>query len=128
MNVSHEFQGDKVLKIWPSSLETLLFSTGCSTLVIKERHRSVCHIFAFLFSENKSLRDDEVLQNLLAGTTVTVYFRDLGPQISWTKVRNGHWFCRDAIQYIYIRIQNIDLNIHFWYVPESKILPKTIKC
>lgn len=62
-----------MLKIWPSSLETLLFNPGC-----------------FLISERKALRDDEILQNLQAGTTVTIYFRDLGPQIGWTKVRNGH--------------------------------------
>ncbi|CAF98792.1 unnamed protein product, partial [Tetraodon nigroviridis] len=39
-----------------------------------------------LHPKRKSLRDDEVLQNLLAGATVTIYFRDLGPQIGWTKV------------------------------------------
>ncbi|XP_029003890.1 very-long-chain enoyl-CoA reductase-like isoform X2 [Betta splendens] len=34
----------------------------------------------------KSLRDDEVLQNLPVGTTATMYFRDLGPQLGWTMV------------------------------------------
>lgn len=47
-----------------------------------------CHTFAFPFSEKKLLRDDEILKNLLVGTTVTIYFRDLGPQIGWTMVRN----------------------------------------
>lgn len=47
-----------------------------------------CHSFAFSFSEKKLLRDDEILKNLLVGTTVTIYFRDLGPQIGWTMVRH----------------------------------------
>ncbi|XP_029979687.1 very-long-chain enoyl-CoA reductase [Sphaeramia orbicularis] len=34
----------------------------------------------------KSLRDDEILQNLPVGTTATMYFRDLGPQLGWTMV------------------------------------------
>ncbi|XP_072306657.1 very-long-chain enoyl-CoA reductase [Eucyclogobius newberryi] len=34
----------------------------------------------------KSLRDDEVLQSLPVGTTATMYFRDLGPQLGWTMV------------------------------------------
>uniref|UniRef100_A0A3B5AZE6 Very-long-chain enoyl-CoA reductase-like n=1 Tax=Stegastes partitus TaxID=144197 RepID=A0A3B5AZE6_9TELE len=42
--------------------------------------------FLFFFSEGKSLRDDEILQNLPVGTTATMYFRDLGPQLSWTMV------------------------------------------
>lgn len=37
-------------------------------------------------AEEKALKDDEILQNLPVGTTVTVYFRDLGPQIGWTMV------------------------------------------
>lgn len=67
--------------------------------VMKERHRSMCHIFAFcffFFLETKSLRDDEILQHLLPGTIATIYFRDLGPQIGWTKVRNRHWFYRET--------------------------------
>ena len=46
-------------------------------------------IFASL-SEEKSLRDDEILQNLPVGTTATMYFRDLGPQLGWTMVRRAH--------------------------------------
>ncbi|KAM4605226.1 very-long-chain enoyl-CoA reductase-like, partial [Polymixia lowei] len=34
----------------------------------------------------KSLRDDEVLENLPVGTTATMYFQDLGPQLGWTMV------------------------------------------
>lgn len=37
-------------------------------------------------AEEKALKDDEILQNLPVGTTVTLYFRDLGPQIGWTMV------------------------------------------
>ncbi|XP_042366416.1 very-long-chain enoyl-CoA reductase [Plectropomus leopardus] len=36
--------------------------------------------------KEKSLRDDEVLQSLPVGTTATMYFRDLGPQLGWTMV------------------------------------------
>ncbi|XP_052355306.1 very-long-chain enoyl-CoA reductase-like [Oncorhynchus keta] len=36
--------------------------------------------------KGKSLKDDDVLQNLPVGTTATMYFRDLGPQIGWTMV------------------------------------------
>lgn len=61
---------------------------GLQLWLLRERE-SVCHIFAFLISEKKLLRDDEILQKLQAGTTVTIYFRDLGPQIGWTKVGNG---------------------------------------
>lgn len=37
-------------------------------------------------AEDKALKDDEILQNLPVGTTATMYFRDLGPQIGWTMV------------------------------------------
>ncbi|TNN65140.1 Very-long-chain enoyl-CoA reductase [Liparis tanakae] len=36
--------------------------------------------------KEKSLRDEEVLQNLPVGTTATMFFRDLGPQLGWTMV------------------------------------------
>ncbi|XP_049422076.1 very-long-chain enoyl-CoA reductase [Epinephelus fuscoguttatus] len=36
--------------------------------------------------KEKTLRDDEILQSLPVGTTATMYFRDLGPQLSWTMV------------------------------------------
>jgi len=39
------------------------------------------------FLEGKALRDDDVLQNLPVGTSTTMYFRDLGPQLGWTLVR-----------------------------------------
>uniref|UniRef100_A0A3B5QEJ1 Very-long-chain enoyl-CoA reductase n=1 Tax=Xiphophorus maculatus TaxID=8083 RepID=A0A3B5QEJ1_XIPMA len=39
-----------------------------------------------LDTRGKSLRDDEVLQNLPVGTTATMYFKDLGPQLGWTTV------------------------------------------
>lgn len=80
-----------MLKIWPGCVATPLFNPGCSTCVIRERESQICvsHL-CFLISEKKLLRDDAILKNLLAGTTVTIYFRDLGPQIGWTKVRNGH--------------------------------------
>uniref|UniRef100_A0A3Q4H7R4 Very-long-chain enoyl-CoA reductase-like n=1 Tax=Neolamprologus brichardi TaxID=32507 RepID=A0A3Q4H7R4_NEOBR len=38
------------------------------------------------YTEGKSLRDDEILQNLPVGTTATMYFKDLGPQLGWTMV------------------------------------------
>uniref|UniRef100_A0A8K9XR30 Trans-2,3-enoyl-CoA reductase-like 2b n=1 Tax=Oncorhynchus mykiss TaxID=8022 RepID=A0A8K9XR30_ONCMY len=34
----------------------------------------------------ESLKDDEVLENLPVGTTVTMFFHDLGPQLGWTMV------------------------------------------
>ncbi|XP_034977871.1 very-long-chain enoyl-CoA reductase-like isoform X1 [Zootoca vivipara] len=36
--------------------------------------------------KGKSLRDEEALQLLPVGTTATLYFKDLGPQIGWTMV------------------------------------------
>ncbi|XP_041573738.2 very-long-chain enoyl-CoA reductase isoform X3 [Taeniopygia guttata] len=36
--------------------------------------------------KGKSLRDEEILQHLPVGTTATLYFKDLGPQIRWTTV------------------------------------------
>ncbi|XP_078285741.1 trans-2,3-enoyl-CoA reductase b [Rhinoraja longicauda] len=36
--------------------------------------------------KGKSLRDEEILQNLPVGTTATLYFRDLGAQIGWVTV------------------------------------------
>uniref|UniRef100_A0A669R906 Uncharacterized protein n=1 Tax=Phasianus colchicus TaxID=9054 RepID=A0A669R906_PHACC len=45
----------------------------------------------WLFGKNKqtnkqSLRNEEILQHLPVGTTATLYFKDLGPQIGWTTV------------------------------------------
>lgn len=46
-------------------------------------------------AEQKALKDEEILQNLPAGAAVTVYFRDLGPQIGWTMVSfRGHRWVR----------------------------------
>ncbi|CAL8330710.1 unnamed protein product [Lota lota] len=39
-----------------------------------------------LDSKGKSLKDEDVLQQLPVGTTATFYFRDLGAQISWVTV------------------------------------------
>ncbi|XP_074427990.1 very-long-chain enoyl-CoA reductase-like isoform X2 [Larus michahellis] len=36
--------------------------------------------------KGRSLKDEDVLQNLPVGTTATFYFRDLGAQISWVTV------------------------------------------
>uniref|UniRef100_A0AAY4D2G7 Trans-2,3-enoyl-CoA reductase-like 2a n=1 Tax=Denticeps clupeoides TaxID=299321 RepID=A0AAY4D2G7_9TELE len=36
--------------------------------------------------KGKALKDYEILQSLPVGTTATLYFRDLGPQLSWTMV------------------------------------------
>ncbi|XP_018610126.1 very-long-chain enoyl-CoA reductase-like isoform X1 [Scleropages formosus] len=36
--------------------------------------------------KGKSLKDDEILQQLPVGTTATFYFRDLGAQISWVTI------------------------------------------
>ncbi|XP_024136204.1 very-long-chain enoyl-CoA reductase [Oryzias melastigma] len=36
--------------------------------------------------KGKSLRDEEILQSLPVGTTATMYFKDLGPQLGWTTV------------------------------------------
>ncbi|KAK9404040.1 very-long-chain enoyl-CoA reductase-like [Crotalus adamanteus] len=37
--------------------------------------------------KGKSLKNEEILQLLPFGTTATLYFKDLGPQIGWTMVR-----------------------------------------
>ncbi|XP_031665747.1 very-long-chain enoyl-CoA reductase isoform X1 [Oncorhynchus kisutch] len=39
-----------------------------------------------LHPDGESLKDDEVLENLPVGTTVTMFFHDLGPQLGWTMV------------------------------------------
>uniref|UniRef100_A0A9J7X0J3 Very-long-chain enoyl-CoA reductase n=1 Tax=Cyprinus carpio carpio TaxID=630221 RepID=A0A9J7X0J3_CYPCA len=36
--------------------------------------------------KGKALRNDDLLQNLPVGTSATLYFRDLGPQLGWTMV------------------------------------------
>ncbi|KAM6454757.1 very-long-chain enoyl-CoA reductase-like isoform 3-T3 [Liasis olivaceus] len=36
--------------------------------------------------KGKSLKNEEILQLLPVGTTATLYFKDLGPQIGWTMV------------------------------------------
>uniref|UniRef100_A0A8C7ZB00 Very-long-chain enoyl-CoA reductase n=1 Tax=Oryzias sinensis TaxID=183150 RepID=A0A8C7ZB00_9TELE len=36
--------------------------------------------------KGKFLRDEEILQSLPVGTTATMYFKDLGPQLGWTTV------------------------------------------
>ncbi|XP_018609224.1 very-long-chain enoyl-CoA reductase-like isoform X3 [Scleropages formosus] len=36
--------------------------------------------------KGKTLKDDEILENLPVGTTATMYFKDLGPQLGWTMV------------------------------------------
>nr|XP_056712987.1 very-long-chain enoyl-CoA reductase isoform X1 [Euleptes europaea] len=36
--------------------------------------------------KGRSLKDEDILQNLPVGTTATLYFRDLGAQISWVTV------------------------------------------
>uniref|UniRef100_A0A3Q2CDX9 Very-long-chain enoyl-CoA reductase n=1 Tax=Cyprinodon variegatus TaxID=28743 RepID=A0A3Q2CDX9_CYPVA len=36
--------------------------------------------------KGKLLKDNEILQNLPVGTTATMYFKDLGPQLGWTTV------------------------------------------
>ncbi|XP_039340666.1 very-long-chain enoyl-CoA reductase-like isoform X3 [Mauremys reevesii] len=41
--------------------------------------------------KGKSLRDEEILQHLPVGTTATLYFKDLGPQIGWTMNCFYYW-------------------------------------
>ncbi|XP_033007450.1 very-long-chain enoyl-CoA reductase-like isoform X5 [Lacerta agilis] len=41
--------------------------------------------------KGKSLRDEEALQLLPVGTTATLYFKDLGPQIGWTMNCFYYW-------------------------------------
>ncbi|XP_062235418.1 very-long-chain enoyl-CoA reductase isoform X1 [Platichthys flesus] len=54
-------------------------------------HRSYPHLYPArqalkLDPKGKLLREEEILQNLPVGTTATMYFRDLGPQLGWTMV------------------------------------------
>ncbi|KAL0966911.1 hypothetical protein UPYG_G00302140 [Umbra pygmaea] len=39
-----------------------------------------------LHPDGEYLKDDEVLENLPVGTTATMFFHDLGPQLGWTMV------------------------------------------
>ncbi|XP_030631481.1 trans-2,3-enoyl-CoA reductase-like 2b [Chanos chanos] len=39
-----------------------------------------------LHPEGKALKDDDVLEDLPVGTTATMFFQDLGPQLGWTIV------------------------------------------
>ncbi|KAM6976587.1 very-long-chain enoyl-CoA reductase [Aplochiton taeniatus] len=42
--------------------------------------------------KGKPLKDDEILENLPVGTTATMYFKDLGPQLGWTMVFLAEYF------------------------------------
>ncbi|XP_048845972.1 very-long-chain enoyl-CoA reductase-like isoform X1 [Brienomyrus brachyistius] len=39
-----------------------------------------------LHPKGNALKDDDILENLPVGTTATMYFKDLGPQLGWTMV------------------------------------------
>ncbi|XP_051538711.1 very-long-chain enoyl-CoA reductase isoform X3 [Myxocyprinus asiaticus] len=41
--------------------------------------------------KGNTLRDEDVLQNLPVGTSATMYFRDLGPQLRWTMNCAYYW-------------------------------------
>lgn len=41
------------------------------------------------FLEGKALSDDDVLEDLPVGTTATMFFQDLGPQLGWTMVKKA---------------------------------------
>lgn len=59
----------------------------------------IVNLNTFYFLEGKSLRDDEILQNLPVGTTATMYFKDLGPQLGWTTVKILCLDCTNALFY-----------------------------
>ncbi|KAG9351081.1 hypothetical protein JZ751_024971 [Albula glossodonta] len=54
---------------------TAYVSLSCISLIISRKG-----------TKGKPLKDDEILQNLPVGTTATMYFKDLGPQLGWTMV------------------------------------------
>lgn len=54
---------------------------------------SCYHDWVVWFSEGKALSDDDVLEDLPVGTTATMFFQDLGPQIGWTMVKNLAIWC-----------------------------------
>lgn len=56
-------------------------------------------VLSFRFLEGKALRDDDVLQNLPVGTSVILYFRDLGPQLGWTMVSDLQNVTLDSIKH-----------------------------
>lgn len=56
-------------------------------------------VLSFRFLEEKALRDDDVLQNLPVGTSVILYFRDLGPQLGWTMVSDLQNVTLDSIKH-----------------------------
>ena len=48
-------------------------------------HNNIC------ISEGKLLKDEETLKSLgLSSQSVTLYFKDLGPQVGWTTVSDWH--------------------------------------
>ncbi len=47
--------------------------------------------WAAWFSEGKALSDDDVLEDLPVGTTATMFFQDLGPQLGWTMVKKASY-------------------------------------
>uniref|UniRef100_A0A8C0T1R2 Trans-2,3-enoyl-CoA reductase n=1 Tax=Canis lupus familiaris TaxID=9615 RepID=A0A8C0T1R2_CANLF len=52
-----------------------------------EPHATIAEIKnLFTKTQGKSLKDEDILQKLPVGTTATLYFRDLGAQISWVTV------------------------------------------
>lgn len=56
-------------------------------------------VLSFRFLEGKALRDDDMLQNLPVGTSVILYFRDLGPQLGWKMVSDLQNVTLDSIKH-----------------------------
>ncbi|XP_048845974.1 very-long-chain enoyl-CoA reductase-like isoform X3 [Brienomyrus brachyistius] len=44
-----------------------------------------------LHPKGNALKDDDILENLPVGTTATMYFKDLGPQLGWTMNCLYYW-------------------------------------
>uniref|UniRef100_A0A8C0GJ83 Steroid 5-alpha reductase C-terminal domain-containing protein n=1 Tax=Chelonoidis abingdonii TaxID=106734 RepID=A0A8C0GJ83_CHEAB len=67
-------------------VEILDWKTKQQLCFLDKVNNNIVKMAVTVFRKGKSLRDEEILQHLPVGTTATLYFKDLGPQIGWTMV------------------------------------------
>uniref|UniRef100_A0A668AJ63 Trans-2,3-enoyl-CoA reductase-like 2b n=1 Tax=Myripristis murdjan TaxID=586833 RepID=A0A668AJ63_9TELE len=83
----------------------------------------------FQLSDGKSLRDDDVLENLPVGTTATMFFHDLGPQLGWTMVFLAQCVGPLFLYLLfYFRLPNIYLHEHNYTRSPYKVVKLACVC
>ncbi|XP_029929886.1 trans-2,3-enoyl-CoA reductase-like 2b [Myripristis murdjan] len=82
-----------------------------------------------LHPHGKSLRDDDVLENLPVGTTATMFFHDLGPQLGWTMVFLAQCVGPLFLYLLfYFRLPNIYLHEHNYTRSPYKVVKLACVC